>query len=257
MERAHALEIPQLLELCMEFLCYMAPEFGKTCAMVSRSWASAVQVQLFRELSLKHSDPMHRVRSKLRTLHTSPHLIRHIRFLTIDAAPESLTILAEVGNLPFTRLVHVSISQSSDLDLPIAMAIQRLFNIPTLRRVKLACDFTRPAVFRGIWDRCSPSIRHLDISYSRRAVQSMQWHSDVPVVPDIRLESLRLAAFKDDLPPGVYPFDLSGLKVLSIGAYTKWNAILPAVQDVLALGCYMVRILLYQGILVTDLIHRA
>ncbi|KAJ7698981.1 hypothetical protein B0H17DRAFT_317093 [Mycena rosella] len=250
-EHANPLNIPELLEHCMGFLRDLAPDL-KASALVSHSWASAAQPHLFREVAFG-SSKMERRWPRLDTiLNTSPHLIRHIHRLYITCniqSPPSIEMFAAICNFPFTRLSHVSVSQEATLSLPTAIAMQELLSLPTLTHVKIECHFTQPSIFRQIWDRCSPSVMHLDLSCTQAAINSILNH-DIPVVSSVRLESLQTATIGIRTNRGgwtqtICPLNISGLKVLSIGPHKeiiRWQRMLPALGTLLALNLYIVDI---------------
>ncbi|KAJ7487026.1 hypothetical protein FB451DRAFT_1363172 [Mycena latifolia] len=109
--------------------------------------------------------------------------------------------------------------------LPTASAIQTLFSLPTLRRVKIGVNFLEPSSFLQIWDGVPPSLIHLDLfcyqdsagEVRRRPIPHQRSALMAP-------ESLRLRALDyvrnwvlDDLSP----LDFSRPKAFSVGRSYK------------------------------------
>ncbi|KAJ7110608.1 hypothetical protein C8R44DRAFT_883740 [Mycena epipterygia] len=99
------------------------------------------------------------------------------------------TFLAIVCNFPVTPLDGTSVT-CHRLALSSALALQQLLSLPTLCRAHIKCYGTEPALFLQIWDRCSTSLRHLELGFGRRfsdGLLSTQHYSST-----IRLESLQI-----------------------------------------------------------------
>ncbi|KAJ7464593.1 hypothetical protein FB451DRAFT_1263948 [Mycena latifolia] len=173
------------------------------------------------------------------TRHTSPHLIRYIHRLHIIASLPNIEIFSTICNFPFTHLRHVSIHMPL-YESPLASSIQQLLSMPSLVRVAIACAFFDAPVFQQIWDSCSPSIKHLDLVYYWKGDHSSS-HRCIYAVPTLRLESLQVVHPGSELRHDVCPFDLTGLKLLSIGqnVYTeavRWQSVVPAFKIIIALN---------------------
>ncbi|KAJ6534607.1 hypothetical protein DFH09DRAFT_118976 [Mycena vulgaris] len=228
------LSIHELLDQCIFFLRDLPPAL-KACALVSRTWAGTAQPYLFRKVSLRGAEQWRRLEE---ILHTSPHLVRHIHRLYLRIGSLFINMISAVCNFAFTNIRHLFIDALLVLSLPSAIAIQQLLSIPTLCRVRVTCVFNDSSDFQQIWAHYSPSIIHLDLSYS--------WTDRLPIpypymapIPDIRLESLQITVPRDPPSEDFFPFVLSGLKVLSIGVHTeiaRWNVIVPALQTIIALS---------------------
>ncbi|KAJ7144345.1 hypothetical protein C8R44DRAFT_143927 [Mycena epipterygia] len=159
------LHIQELLEQCREFLRDSTSDL-KACALVSRSWACAAQPPIFRDvyITLSARSKNERLLSRLQeALRISPHLIRHIRRLEICPSNLSTESFSVIGNLSFKNLTHLAIKMAPELSLPSAIAIQQLLAVATLRRAWISCRFSEPSIFLRVWERCSPSIVHLQL----------------------------------------------------------------------------------------------
>ncbi|KAJ6613993.1 hypothetical protein B0H10DRAFT_2436192 [Mycena sp. CBHHK59/15] len=180
-----------------------------SCALVARSWVDAAQAHLFRAPHRVTADlwdswdtrrPLLRL---YRTLDTSPHLIRHVRdlnmSLTVDCITRNATFF-EFCHLPFLHLESASIFLRRRLGHEFSMALQQLFSLPTLVYIKLDIWMENVSTFSDMWKRCSPTIRHLDLTTD----------IDLSRTPDPDLDHVQL------YPWALYPFDLSHLKALSI-----------------------------------------
>ncbi|KAJ7433985.1 hypothetical protein FB451DRAFT_304984 [Mycena latifolia] len=233
-ERLNPFRIQELVDQCIEFL-HDSPRDLRACALVSRSCASAAQAHIFRQISIR-STALDDLWPRLqRTLHISPHLVRHIHRLQLDSEALSIETFSAVCEFPFTHLRYACIYHTNS-DLPVGLALQQLLSLPTLRRVEIVATFPQPSTFRQIWDRCSPSIKHLELScavYPPEAVQSIAH----PRSRSIAFESLKIGPIKylsnwllDDL----CPLNLSRLRVLSIvpahGAEFWWLKFAPTFQ---------------------------
>ncbi|KAJ7495610.1 hypothetical protein FB451DRAFT_1550943 [Mycena latifolia] len=211
---SNPLGLPELVDHCLEFLPESSPDL-LACALVSRAWTGAAQRRLFETLSpLKNHERMWARMQEI--FRASPYLIRHVRRIDINADSLSIETLSAVCNLPFTQVAHVSIFHLSRLFLPMARAFKRLLSLPALRYVSVTSIFADPVIFLKMWDRCSPSIRHVELSGSSLDYVPTEWdHPRADTL--IRLDSLRttgeLAAW---LEHAARPFDLSQLKLLSI-----------------------------------------
>ncbi|KAJ7105209.1 hypothetical protein C8R44DRAFT_745928 [Mycena epipterygia] len=150
-----------------------------------------------------------------KTINTSLHLIQHVRQVEIiDLAVSKETFLA-VCNFAFTRLDAASMT----LDFPTpssTLAVQQLLTLPTLRRLQLRCNSTDLATFSQIWDRCSPTLKHLELSYYPSSFD--KFCSTQHSFSTIRLESLTLCneSVREWLVNTDCALDFSGLSTLSI-----------------------------------------
>ncbi|KAJ6591451.1 hypothetical protein DFH09DRAFT_1416878 [Mycena vulgaris] len=161
------LRLPELTVHCVEFLSDSVSDL-KACALISRHWVDAAQSRLFRHIPvLSASTGVNPWDDLLETLQASPHLVKYIQRLDMNTNifpdPE---LFSEICNVPFTHLVHVCIVGAPAATPPLGLAIQRLLNLPTLRRVNLVALYTQPSRFLQLWDGCSRSIQHLDLYLS-------------------------------------------------------------------------------------------
>ncbi|KAJ6555362.1 hypothetical protein DFH09DRAFT_1165247 [Mycena vulgaris] len=226
------LGIEELLDRCVEFLSD-GPSDLEACALVSRLWAYVAQRYLFREITVTRSTRCWWLNE---TLPTAPHLIPHIRHLSVYPTDY---IVSEACRFPFTHLESVFIMNLGTISLPCALAMQNLFRLPTLRRINLGCGFIAPSDLLKIWDRCSPSIKHLALDIGthgnwRGTLDATPGHSS----PPIQLESFQIAqeeCVSEWLTHDLCPFDFSNLKALSL--YTETDILrlpkfAPALQTI-------------------------
>ncbi|KAJ6527888.1 hypothetical protein DFH09DRAFT_1186363 [Mycena vulgaris] len=237
-EPSNPLRIQELVNQCIRFLCDSIPDL-KACAVVSRSWAGAAQACLFRRVSLETSKSQRRWSLLQEAMHISPHLIRHIRQLHLDSDGLSNETFSGMCNFPFTHLQDVSIFIlfGHKLSLQGAIDVQQLLSLPTLRQVTIYFDSIQPSVFWPIWQRASPSIRHINIAGGCTHPKAIppNFHASTPLV----LETLNMECegSVDWLKP--IPMDLSRLKVLSVGEQihvVRWKGFTPALRTIEALS---------------------
>ncbi|KAF7352636.1 hypothetical protein MVEN_01229300 [Mycena venus] len=208
----------------------------KACNLVCRSWSYGAQRFLFREIRNLTSCRYYRLEMSLRT---SPAHIRHVHTLVLRGAVDFKSKeFKRICNFTFTHLENVSFTHNF-MPPRWEIALQRLFRLPTLRRVHLNYEFFESAAFLPIWLQCSSSIRHLDLNcrnLSSESLHPIQCLSLTPIV----LESLRLSGFNIDewLQHDLFPFDFSRLAVLSVDVHTSvpsWPLMTPALQTIEAL----------------------
>ncbi|KAJ7144396.1 hypothetical protein C8R44DRAFT_973920 [Mycena epipterygia] len=238
MNSPHPLRIQELLEQCTEFLHDSVSDL-KACALVSRSWASAAQFRIFRNVSMALLDtPKNEWRwSRLQeALRASPHLIPYIHRLKVNTSYMSTKTFSDISTYPFTRLVHVHI-RTVTLSLHSVIDMQRLVSLPTLRRLSIQCAFPEPSTFLRIWERCSPGITHLELRCVQQGTGGWLPIPQRSAAP-LKLESLWIP-FLEDLSEWLThpscPFDFSGLKAIAIAGNTKilhWQKIQPALQTI-------------------------
>ncbi|KAJ6605223.1 hypothetical protein DFH09DRAFT_1353757 [Mycena vulgaris] len=177
------LRLPELTVHCVEFLSDSVSDL-KACALISRHWVDAAQSRLFRHIPvLSSSTGVNPWDDLLETLQASPHLVKYIQRLDMNTNmfpdPE---LFSEICNVPFKHLVHVCIVGASGVTPPLGLAIQRLLNLPTLRRVKLVTLYTQPTRFLQLWDGCSRSIQHLDLYLDTGLVRRREFASALGTV---------------------------------------------------------------------------
>ncbi|KAJ7697202.1 hypothetical protein B0H17DRAFT_1197601 [Mycena rosella] len=218
--------VPELLQ---EFVALIGDSTSDltACALVSRAWVYTSQAHFFREVSFisPFMAENERAWSRLREiLDHSPHLIRHIRRLRVDADLLSLDTFSAICNFPFALVDYVFVRKALDLSLEAAIAMQSLCRLPTLRHVGMVLNFTQPATFLRIWDGCSPSMRHLELYCTNNGVH----HPFIPAprqsFPLVALESLKITPVPglcDWLTNPLSPFDFSRLQVLGIYPRTR------------------------------------
>ncbi|KAJ7478546.1 hypothetical protein FB451DRAFT_185211 [Mycena latifolia] len=219
--RPSPLRIEELIEQCIEFLCD-SPADLKACALVSRSWTSAAQGHLFKEIAIGGLFSAVSWPQLQQILRGSPYLIRHIRCLQLDTQGLPQESFSAICNLPFTHLRQVTIYHTSSTN-PFGLAIQQLLSLPSLTRAKLVAHFITPSRFLQIWERVSPSIRHLKL-YCYRHPSSPRTPRPIPDSRSapVALESLELPSLEyinDWLLHDLCPLDVSRLRFLSIASF--------------------------------------
>ncbi|KAJ7695381.1 hypothetical protein B0H17DRAFT_431512 [Mycena rosella] len=218
------LEVQELVDQCIDFL-RDSPSDLKACACVSRSWVAAAQAHIFKEVSLllwsptgSKSGPQSAEKSwaRLRQVLTrSPHLIRHIHRLQLDSTAVSIEAFAAICEFPFTHLCYIFLRHLSE-SFSLSIATQKLVSHPTLRHMKIVADLSEASSW--IWDRCSPNLRHLELSCLWRSFQPNNTVPSHPRSTPIVLESLKTDSleFIDAwLMQEMCPFDMSHLKIVS------------------------------------------
>ncbi|KAJ7436427.1 hypothetical protein FB451DRAFT_1454751 [Mycena latifolia] len=166
----------------MHLLPPRSPSDLKACAVIARSWTSAAQSHIFNKLLIR-DPPWNDLWPRLQeVLRVSPHLIRYIRRLRLLSDELSLEVFSTICDFPYINLRSV-------------------LSLPTLARVVLASYFITPAIFLQMWERCSPTIRHL--------VLSCHFHLSSPEAI-VSVDYLR-----DWLMHDLCPSDFSRLKLLS------------------------------------------
>ncbi|KAJ6556495.1 hypothetical protein DFH09DRAFT_1280262 [Mycena vulgaris] len=152
----------------------------------------------------------------------------------------SIDTLSTICTFSFTHLKEIRISPVI-LSHSIAIALQQLFGLPTLRFVRLQCSFNSPSTLIEIWDRCAPGLKHLELRCAQAPTAPFHSTSHRRRAP-IRLNSLRIMApsmgMRDWMDHPLFPFDFSGLRVLSISdriEVLRWSKITPALRTVEAL----------------------
>ncbi|KAJ6525933.1 hypothetical protein DFH09DRAFT_1328796 [Mycena vulgaris] len=134
----------------------------KACALVSRAFVHSAQSHIFKELSIGDYGVSINKTTTLwsrcqETLHTSPHLVQHIHRLTLVPDLMSLETFSTICNFLFTHLKEVCIRDFT-LAPPLAIALQQLFSLPTLRFVSLGDGYGNPSTFMQIWEGCAPAL---------------------------------------------------------------------------------------------------
>ncbi|KAJ7501146.1 hypothetical protein B0H11DRAFT_1993809 [Mycena galericulata] len=215
----HPLDIQELVDHTIGYLDQY-PDLT-ACALVSRSWVDAAQVQLFREIHLDldwSSANESRWSLLYATLTLSPRLIRYIQRLYIKPSRMHAGVFSAICVFPFAHLLDVFVSSERDIVMSDAMSLQSLFSLPTLRRIGLTGEFMDPAVFLNIWARCSRSVRHLNLQALQRVYDEFGTIPPLEEFP-IPLKSLRIEyteCVEDWLVHDHCCFDLSRLKLLSL-----------------------------------------
>ncbi|KAJ7112321.1 hypothetical protein C8R44DRAFT_985189 [Mycena epipterygia] len=206
----------ELVDHIISFL-HNSPADWPTCALVSRSWVYPAQSYIFRHIRFLSAPSVNEGRwAHFEAISaTSTHLIPHVRQLDIIDLKVSTKTFMAICNFAFTRLDGVSIRLDSPTPTS-TLAVQQLLSLPTLRRLQLSCNSTDLANFSQIWDRCFPSLKHLELSYYPNSLGGVR-PTQHPT-SSIRLESLALrnASARIWLTHPHCPLDFSGLRALSI-----------------------------------------
>ncbi|KAF8209595.1 hypothetical protein K438DRAFT_1753939 [Mycena galopus ATCC 62051] len=239
------LDVAELVVHCLTYL--HSPRDLKACALVSRLWVYAAQSRLFAAPNItKRSTRIPELAwgLLLDTLTSSPHLVSHIRHLVIELSPERITTLSRICSFQFTHLKTVVVILCDDgLRAPAAMALQPLFGLPALRRIKLECAISDAQAFTHLWDRCCPGLKAVTLACnsdddsmttdSMNSIASLPAHSIA--LESFYMLSTRMLDYR--LMENACPFDFSKLKFLCIGwrARVPWLLFTPAVRNIEAL----------------------
>ncbi|KAJ7662560.1 hypothetical protein DFH06DRAFT_355356 [Mycena polygramma] len=236
-DAGNPLSVQELLDHCICFL-RDSPSDLKMCALVSRRWVNGAQSLLFQKILIDTSDRWLKLQS---TLQSSPHLIRHIQSLIVRPISLSDDAFSAVCNFAFTDLRHLYVSGMSPWHTsPSILPLEALLGRPTLSHIIV--DTPATPNFFPLWDRCSRSLRHLELSFDLGASERYHPSADRPL-PPIPLESLRImtmgqvGAIGDWLTDSMGPFDLTNLRVLSIVNRPDdlWRVLRPAFRSIKAL----------------------
>ncbi|KAJ6603922.1 hypothetical protein B0H10DRAFT_2440418 [Mycena sp. CBHHK59/15] len=225
---ASPLATQELVDHCIGFLHDSAPDLA-ACALVRRAWVREAQSHLFNSIRLTHTvcraTTEKRCRRFLELVGESPHLIRLSSRLEVETSLISQHSLWNLANVPFTHLRELHVYHNfGHLSHEVFSGIQKLFSLSTLQAVALQCNMDceegAPGIFKGLWNGCSPSVKHLGLSCT--PVKSIV--KAPPIQPStassrIDLESLHITYagdISDWLQDSQCPFDFSHLKTLCI-----------------------------------------
>ncbi|KAJ6453838.1 hypothetical protein C8R47DRAFT_1329245 [Mycena vitilis] len=173
----------------------------------------------------------------LETLDTFPHLVRHVRHLDIRTDTGSAT-LSLICGFPFTHVQRVKLAYV-DLAPDGLEDLQQLFSLPALLLVYLVCIFIERGEFIRLWERASPTIRHVRLDCAERTSGTAPPAAthlptlETPIVLDsLHLESIGTLDYRWMMQP--CPFDLSHLKALGVGmdSQVPWQNFFPIVQTI-------------------------
>ncbi|KAK7012971.1 hypothetical protein R3P38DRAFT_3363235 [Favolaschia claudopus] len=241
-----ALNIQEILAQCLIGLAN-SPRDLLSCSLVASSWTDEAQSHLFRHISIGKRPNDQYTKLQIITvekalilyeaLSSSSRLRRHIRAVSIvlmGSNPINTTI-CKIGCLGFPQLHETSIF----MDKIYPDVLEALICHPTLRTLRLSLMLSSFAGLVDIWPRCAPTLRHVEL---RWLVFGGTELLDYPaasrpriLIPALRLDNL---GFKDDSERSytygfaLHPFDLSDLRVLSIGTQSElgylWKEVLPS-----------------------------
>jgi hypothetical protein len=162
-------------------------------------------------------------------LTTFPHLIRHVRRLSIspiDIFGSNITqkTLEKICNIPFAHLESVFMFIRKRLDY--RPAIQQLFSLSTVVHLKLDIFLGDVSFFVDVWKCYSRGLRHLKLVVWLDLADDYETYDADPLTcgMPIQLDSLRDAFTYDNSGPDsqdlytwvLHPFGLSHLKPLAI-----------------------------------------
>ncbi|KAJ7662584.1 hypothetical protein DFH06DRAFT_1190390 [Mycena polygramma] len=238
-DACNPLLVQELLDQCISFLREF-PSDLKTCALVSRLWVNGAQALLFQKIFIGSSDTWLKLQG---TLQISPHLTRHIQSLIVRAILFSDDAFSAVCNFAFTNLRQLYVyGMSPSHPPPSILPLQELLSRPTLSHIILHFETAITRSFFPLWERCSRSLRHLEL-YSSPGSPSHYLSRTDRSLPPIPLESLRIMTMGrvgdigDWLSNPLGPFDLSNLRVLSIVNCPEdlWRALPPIFRSITAL----------------------
>ncbi|KAJ6555260.1 hypothetical protein B0H10DRAFT_1967819 [Mycena sp. CBHHK59/15] len=215
---ASPLDTQELVDHCIGFLHDSVPDLA-ACALS----------HLFNNIRLTHTvcraTTEKRCRRFLELVGESPHLIRLSSRLEVETSLISQHSLWNLANVPFTHLRELHVYHNfGHLSHEVFPGIQKLFSLSTLQAVALQCNMDceegAPGIFKGLWNGCSPSVKHLGLSCT--PVKSIV--KAPPIQPStassrIELESLHITYagdISDWLQDSQCPFDFSHLKTLCI-----------------------------------------
>ncbi|KAJ7144172.1 hypothetical protein C8R44DRAFT_865143 [Mycena epipterygia] len=204
-------------------LLHDSPADWPACALVSRSWVYPAQSHIFRRIPFDmdqyENDQIWAY--FLFIFESSPHLIRHVRQLDINALVTSARTFRAICDFPFTHVDEVSLI--FELTPSLVAPLQQLLSAPTLRRVQINGHLRELSAFWHMWDQCSAGLRHIEMSSREREIPDALRPTH-PGRSPIHVESLRIEisdGVRDWLTDPVCPLDFSGLKILSLFTSTE------------------------------------
>ncbi|KAF8209592.1 hypothetical protein K438DRAFT_234558 [Mycena galopus ATCC 62051] len=246
MAQSNPLNVEELVENCISFL--HSPRDLKSCALVSRRWVYAAQSYLFRapDITSVLSTPEILWHLFLETLASSPHLIPYIRRLHIELDPgrlQHVATLSRICGFHFPNLETVVLILYGDgLPASAVTALQQLFGLPTVRRIRLHCTLRDAKAFTHLWDRCSPGLKEVVLacdsddqsmtSDSFNSITFLPTSTPKPALESLYMLSNQMLDYR--LIENACPFDLSKLKLLCIGwrARVPWPFFTPVVRSI-------------------------
>ncbi|KAJ7731551.1 hypothetical protein DFH07DRAFT_1065697 [Mycena maculata] len=237
----HTFHIPELADQWIGLLQNSRSDLV-SCALVCRSWVYPAQARLLEEVLLEGPRRYSRQWTQLlHALQSSPHLVRHVRRLHLDTNLLQRGQFSRICAFPFTNLVG--------LDLPLlqfhdyaSLAVQTLLRVSTPRFLNIStCFIPKPATFIGMWDGCCPTLRSVSITGFDRSIRESQLVRHDRTTPAARLLSLRIGISSGIVPRWLLgensPFDLTGLKVLSVNVAAlipQWRMFAPTFRELVA-----------------------
>ncbi|KAJ7463038.1 hypothetical protein FB451DRAFT_1562430 [Mycena latifolia] len=161
-ESSQVLDVQELVDQCIEFLNDSVPDL-KACALVSRSWTSAAQNYIFREVSIKSRSSEGLWARLQQTLLIFPHLIRHIHRLHLHSHGLSPGAFVAICKLRFTHLRYAAVFHGKPVSLRVGMAIKNVFQSFPADSAEILEKHFRRESFRDwlMHDLCPLDISHL------------------------------------------------------------------------------------------------
>ncbi|KAK7046592.1 hypothetical protein R3P38DRAFT_3175868 [Favolaschia claudopus] len=219
METQNPLQIQELIDLCITFLC--GPRSWQdllSCALVARSWVAPAQASLFHTPHVTNHRFMKIDRLALlfcETITAYPFLASYVRELNIvEYFYLQRAAIGKICSTTFPRLECLSINLSR-----ISIwegELSSLVTLKTLRYLQLDANEGFPVISSFV-SRFTPTIEHLDL-------RCRQWDGILvdTSVPPIKITSLRLEVQLWNAPPQrldiglLYPFEISQLRALEV-----------------------------------------
>ncbi|KAJ7165470.1 hypothetical protein C8R43DRAFT_211433 [Mycena crocata] len=155
------LEIPELLELIVDHLSDDAQAL-RSCVYASRKLAPAAQRNLFHEIAFSH--PHHErsiTPSHLREILTqSPHLARHIRWISLNL---NHPLTTEIAELSLSHVSHICIYTYPPTETykTAPAAARRLIGLASVRCVGLTVAFSELNILNQLFGLCTPNLREV------------------------------------------------------------------------------------------------
>ncbi|KAJ7644880.1 hypothetical protein FB45DRAFT_300543, partial [Roridomyces roridus] len=225
-----ALEISELVGSVVQSLDTL--DDVAACALVARKWAYPAQSRLFSVIIIW--EPHRQLPRLLDVFEQSPHLPTFIVTLAIQPIQYWQPAHFErLSNIAYPILTGLSVGcqiQSLPGTPQIVEFFRRMLSIPTLTSVTMQYGFATPEPYFKIWQNCSQSIRHLDLTHNPRYSGSSLTeshprtkHIGRRVVLDSVVEPSHMLTWLND--PWC-PFDVSKLRAIKIysSARVPWSS---------------------------------
>ncbi|KAJ7660110.1 hypothetical protein DFH06DRAFT_390744 [Mycena polygramma] len=231
-----ALEIQEICDLVCSFLPasrYCGDLY--TSALISPIFTSSAQRHIFRRVALStsfisgRSEAGRLARSLRSTLLESPHLIRYIRDLNIDADPDAdITMLLTA--VRFTHLETFALYGRTDSDdspdISILSLTASIIALPSIRDIGLCALNLDMASFRALFQQHTTGLGVVSLAFIK--ISDLPPLADVPPNNTTRLKTTKLQFFGYPAPPDpawllhpCCPLDFSTLEDLAMYCETS------------------------------------